>query len=192
MLCSSYFSLVCTIECYAFICCYFRYHKIQVKSSSSSSLPLTMSQSRAHSRAVVFHTLHRGLRDTKLCPHLFTCTMIYPSVFSSILLFPTWPDVPPRLPPSHVSVSPLFPSSKTPLPSPTTLSLVLLISPSFSSPLAGFKFACHYQRQWTFTERLPLTGSNQCLAGHPKAWVLAPLTVRLVVLESWGGQGSSR
>ena len=37
-------------------------------SSSSSYQQASVSQWHAHSRAVVFHTLHRGQRDTILCP----------------------------------------------------------------------------------------------------------------------------
>ena len=36
-----------------------------------------MSQCRAHSRAVVFHTLHVGQRDTRLCTYLINCTTLY-------------------------------------------------------------------------------------------------------------------
>ena len=49
-------------------------HKLAsgTKPSSSSSYyqSVSVSQWRAHSRAVVFHTLHRGQIDTRLCPYL--------------------------------------------------------------------------------------------------------------------------
>ena len=59
--------------------------------SSSSYLPLYVSQWRAHSRVVVLHTLHRGQRDTRICPYLINCTNFYPLTFphlreSSVLI----------------------------------------------------------------------------------------------------------
>ena len=56
----------------------------------SYSWPVSVSQRRAHSRAVVFHTLHRGLRDTRFYPYLVTCTILDPSVVPAKLFFPTW------------------------------------------------------------------------------------------------------
>ena len=43
----------------------------------------------AYSRVVVFHILHRGQRDTRLCPYLVMCSILYPSVLPATLLFPT-------------------------------------------------------------------------------------------------------
>ena len=39
-------------------------------SSSFYSRPVSVSLWRVHSSAVVFHTLHRGQRDTRLCTYL--------------------------------------------------------------------------------------------------------------------------
>ena len=75
--------------------------------SSSSTIPVSVSRRNAHSRAVVFHTLYRGIRDTRFFPYWDTCTILGPSVIPTTLLFPTWPAMPPRLPPIHISVSPL-------------------------------------------------------------------------------------
>ena len=43
----------------------------------SSSQPVSVSQWCAHSRAVVFHTLHRGQRDTSLYPYLVNFSTLY-------------------------------------------------------------------------------------------------------------------
>ena len=40
------------------------------------SRPVSVSQKHAHIRVVVFHTLHRGLRNTILCPYFFMFTML--------------------------------------------------------------------------------------------------------------------
>ena len=45
--------------------------------SSSSSRPASVSRWHAHSRVVVFHTLHRGQRDTRLCPLLVNFATLY-------------------------------------------------------------------------------------------------------------------
>ena len=118
-----------------------------------SSRLVSVSRRRAHSRAVVFRTLHKGLRITRLCSYLFSCNMIDPPVVPATLLYPL-----------------LIPSSETPWPSPTALARALLLSSSFAAPLAllGYEVARHRRQQWTFTDRLPPTGSNQCLAGCPR------------------------
>ena len=41
---------------------------VRLSSYSSSSQPVFVSQWHAHSREVVFHTLHRVQRDTIICP----------------------------------------------------------------------------------------------------------------------------
>ena len=74
--------------------------------SSSSSQPISVLWRRAHIRAVVFQTLYRLLRDSRLYPYLVTCTIIDLYVFPATLISPTWPDIPPCLSPSHVSVFP--------------------------------------------------------------------------------------
>ena len=69
--------------------------------SSSSSRPVFMSQWRAYSRAVVFHTLHRVQIDTRLCPYLVYCAPVYPlklpqlqeSSVSTPLLYSSRPSV---------------------------------------------------------------------------------------------------
>ena len=49
----------------------------------------SMYRKYAYSRAVVFHTLHIGLRNTILCPYLVTCTILEPSVVPAKSLLPT-------------------------------------------------------------------------------------------------------
>ena len=46
--------------------------------SYSSYRPVSMYQWHAHSRAVVFHTLHRGQRYARICPYLVYCATLYP------------------------------------------------------------------------------------------------------------------
>ena len=41
---------------------------IYIVQAFSSYRPASLSQWRAHSKAVLFHTLHRGQRKTRLCP----------------------------------------------------------------------------------------------------------------------------
>ena len=74
--------------------------------SSSYYWPVSISQRRAHIRAVVLQNLHRGLRNTRLCPYWVTCNILGLSVFPTTLLFSTRPDLPPRLLTSHVCISP--------------------------------------------------------------------------------------
>ena len=51
-----------------------------------------MSRRRAHIRVVVFHTLHRGQRDTRLCPYLVYCATLsqlqLPHIQGSSVLIP--------------------------------------------------------------------------------------------------------
>ena len=44
----------------------------------SYSWPVSVSWKRAYSRVVVFHTLHRVQRDTRLCPCLTVWYILYP------------------------------------------------------------------------------------------------------------------
>ena len=53
---------------------------------SSSSLPASVSQRCSHIRALVFHTLHRGLRNTILCLCLVKFTMLVCLYFCHIIL----------------------------------------------------------------------------------------------------------
>ena len=98
---------------------------------SSSYWPVSMYQRRAHIKAVVFHTMHRGLRDTRLCPYLITCANLDPSVVPPHYYSPR------DLTSSSVSFQVtslypfLIPSSKMPWSSPTPLFHALLIYPSF-------------------------------------------------------------
>ena len=46
-------------------------------SSSSSSRLVSVSLCSAHTRAVVFHTLQRCQRVTRLCPYLINCATFY-------------------------------------------------------------------------------------------------------------------
>ena len=60
-------------------------------SSYSSYRPVSVSWWYAHSRAVVFHTLYRGQRDTRLCPYLVsTATLYYLPLYQpkSLTIFP--------------------------------------------------------------------------------------------------------
>ena len=165
-------------------------------SSSSSHWPASVSQSNAHIRAVMFHTLHRSLTNTRLYPYLVT--LCQPFCIISKVLFTTWTDVLPQLPPSNVSVSnPFIKRIVRTLPHRPCPSAPLY--PSFSAPpaLLGSEVARHCRRQWTFTDHQPPTDSIQCLAGRsqlcrtgrPGAWVIAPPTVPLVVLGCWGRSG---
>ena len=43
-----------------------------------------MSQWHAHNRVVMFHTLHRGQRDTLICPYLVNCATLYPVLFPQL------------------------------------------------------------------------------------------------------------
>ena len=61
--------------------------------------PASVSQWNAHSRAVVFHTLHRGHRDTRLCP-----LISYSDRYLYLLHF-FCPKSPPLLPLLHSSPS---------------------------------------------------------------------------------------
>ena len=61
----------------------------QLLSSYYFSRQLSMSQYRAHSRVVVLHTLHRGQRDTRLCPYLATFYPFpFPHIWESSVLIP--------------------------------------------------------------------------------------------------------
>ena len=77
-----------------------------VSSSYYSYQPVYVSWRRAHGREVAFYTLYIGLRYNNLCTYWVTCTIIEPYIVPAILIFPTWNDTPPRLPPSHVFVYP--------------------------------------------------------------------------------------
>ena len=46
--------------------------------------PVSMSRWRAHTRAVVVQTLHRGQRDTGLCPYLINYATLYPITFPQL------------------------------------------------------------------------------------------------------------
>ena len=60
--------------------------------TSSSSRSVSVYRWRAYSRAVVFHTLHIGQRDTRLCPYLINCATFYalplPHIRESSVLTP--------------------------------------------------------------------------------------------------------
>ena len=99
-----------------------------------------------------------------------------------------------------MSPYPLLSSRESSGPSITALLRALPLSPSFAAPPAplGSEVARHCRQQWTFTYRLPLTGSIQCLDGRPwlcptripGSWGISPPTVPLVVLGIWGGGGA--
>ena len=135
-------------------------------------------QSHAHNRAVVFHTLHIVQRDTRLCPYLVTCSIPDPSVVPSILLFPARPDVPSRLPPSHVSVSTNDPHisndlALTHLPCPSAHALPFLRRPAGSARFQGCPTpSTAVQLHW-----LPASDGLQPMPGWPSLTV--NLTVRV-------------
>ena len=51
------------------------------------SRPVSVYRLRVYSRVVVFHTLHRGQRDTKLFPYLITCYTLYPLLLPHLRVF---------------------------------------------------------------------------------------------------------
>ena len=61
-------------------------------SSYSSYWQVSMSQWSAYINVVVFHTPHRGQRDTRLCPYFIICTTLYsllfPHLWGSSVLIP--------------------------------------------------------------------------------------------------------
>ena len=83
--------------------------------SSYSSWPISVSWRRAHIRAVMFLTVQRVQRDTRLCPYLVWFATLYPLMLSHLrrnsVLIPC-----PFSPPSHPRTPPL-----PPLPSPLIL-----------------------------------------------------------------------
>ena len=58
------------------------YRLITSNSSYSSSQPVSVSQWHAHSTVVVFHTMHRGLRDTRLFLYLVSVAALYSLLMS--------------------------------------------------------------------------------------------------------------
>ena len=52
--------------------------------STYSYRMFSVSQCRVNSRVVVFHTLHRGQRDTRLCPYFVFFTTLYPLMLSQL------------------------------------------------------------------------------------------------------------
>ena len=110
------------------------YKKIRPFVSYSSYQPFSVSLWHAHSRALVFHTLHRGHRDTILCLlisyRLLLCNRYICSVPRVLLYFPSFtlllrplllsplpvPALPPgQAPPGTTTTSLLAP----PVPFPT-------------------------------------------------------------------------
>ena len=87
--------------------------------SSSSSLLVAMSRWRADSRAVVFKTMYRGQRDTRLCPYLINCANLYPLAFpqlleSSFLIPILYYSIPSLSDPASTSALSLAPYSSIP------------------------------------------------------------------------------
>ena len=64
-----------------------------------------MSQWHAHSRSVVFHTLYRGGRDTKLCPYLVHYTTLHPLPVPQIGSLPFYPLLYSSIPYSSTSAA---------------------------------------------------------------------------------------
>ena len=128
---------------------------------SSYYWTVSMSWWRAHSRAVVFHTLHRVQRDTIICPYLFHCATLYPlilpqlqesSVLISSFISSTHPSPPPMLPslslfPPPGQVPPVLTAATPPMPpatshphhtGPESFSLKYIVRPYFA--FVKFKF----------------------------------------------------
>ena len=53
------------------------YNEYTTSTSDYSYKPVSVYLWLAHIRAVVFHTLHRGQRDTRICPYLVTFAKLY-------------------------------------------------------------------------------------------------------------------
>ena len=120
-------------------------NKEQKLTSSSSSWLVSVSWWRAHSRVVVFHTLHRGKRDTRLCPNLVYWSTLYP-----LLL--------PQLRESSFLI-PLFYSSS---PSLSVFAAAVAVSraPSRSSP------ACSHHRIPTYAPHFLSAASHRSRIGR--------------------------
>ena len=94
-------------------------------------------------------------------------------------------------------------ASITPVLYPTALARVLILSPSFTAPLAppGFLASCHHQLQWNFISRPPPAGLQPISAWIPLTLLdrsprnrgLAPPDLCWCwYLEAWGVGGASR
>ena len=121
-----------------FSLCHIIFYEVWVllSSSSSSSQLMDVSWCCAHSRSVLFQTLHRCQRDTRLCTYLINYAIFYPltlpqlressvSTPSFTLPYHPFPPSPPSPP------YPLPPSDQYP-PVPTTTSPPA--TPNFSPP----------------------------------------------------------
>ena len=100
---------------------------------SSSNIPVHVYQWRAHSRAVLFHTLNIGQRDTRLCPYLVYFATLYPLPLPHLLgysvLIPLFYSSIPFLSASAAAAavsldparsSPAFPATASPLVPPAS------------------------------------------------------------------------
>ena len=118
------------------------YSDIDSDDSSYYYWPVYMSRWCAHTSAVVFHTLHRGQRNTRLCTYLVKYSTLYPlllpqlpSLLSHHLILP---------PPTFALPAYLLPPPLPPLPSPLPLTFQLWpvstttyphVTPAYSPPL---------------------------------------------------------
>ena len=101
------------------------YNEYTTSTSDYSYKPVSVYLWLAHIRAVVFHTLHRGQRDTRICPYLVTFAKLY------FLCRCTRPGV--FIPPPPATVPP---HTRPRLPPPSTwpLSGLYLLYPTTASP----------------------------------------------------------
>ena len=140
-----------------------------------------MSQRRAHIRAVVFHTPHRGLRNTRLCPYVFTFTM--PShVYSRHSSLPHVNWRPPRASLQVTSPYSLLFLVNRPNPPPPSLSALS------HSPLPSFPLRLHSVPRLTAA----VDDSKPSLTSHLRrdpanAWLAAPDSARLELIPLWFG-----
>ena len=129
-----------------------------------------MSWRCAHNMAVVFHTIHRGQRDTRLCNYLVKLVTLYLLLLSQIQG-------------SYVLIPPTFSTSITPGPYPPHLPA----RSCYTFPLSPLRIRSASllpvtvsSSETSLNARL-LTWSKQCLVGspwlcptrRPSAWGLA-------------------
>ena len=111
---------------------------LQVGSASYSSRPVSVYQWHAHIRAVVFHSLHRSQRDTRLCTLIMysflLCTIYCCSVPIVLLYLPSFTLLSRLLPPPLLPLPMSLPDQFPPIPA--TASLIAPLVP-FLTPHIG-------------------------------------------------------
>ena len=106
--------------------------------SPSSSRPASVSRWHAHNRAVVFHTLHRGHRDTIICPLMSSRLLIFTRYSSSVprvlLYFPSFTLLLHPLTPLPLPMHSPLPGQALPV---TTTTSVIAPPVPFLTPTTG-------------------------------------------------------